>query len=98
MKLTTVVVSAIMALGVAAVPFAEAVNDVDVEARDFSGESLNEFDARSPEEEEFETRDEEDDLVARGDYNSCGYGAYEKGGKCYCHDRKLVSVQIIDGL
>lgn len=65
MKLTTFLVSAVLALGVAAID-PEAGNDVEV--RDFSGESLNEFDARD--EEEFDVRDEED-LEARDKYPKC---------------------------
>jgi hypothetical protein len=86
MKLTTFLLSAVLALGVAAVD-PEAGNDV--EARDFSGESLNEFDSRSPDEEELETRDEED-LDARDyDYNPCKgknveYKLVDYIKKCVC--------------
>lgn len=74
MKLTTLLVSAVMALGVAGVD-PEAGNDVEV--RDFSGESVTEFDAR-----------DEEDLEARTDYNKCGWGAYERQGECYCTNSK----------
>ncbi|KAK0390104.1 hypothetical protein NLU13_3677 [Sarocladium strictum] len=74
MKLTTLLVSAVMALGVAGVD-PEAGNDVEV--LDFSGENVTEFDAR-----------DEEDLEARTDYNKCGWGAYERQGECYCTNSK----------
>jgi hypothetical protein len=66
MKLTTFLVSAVLALGVAAID-PEAGNDVEV--RDFSGETLNEFDAR--EEEELDIRGEEDLGARNYGYNPC---------------------------
>jgi hypothetical protein len=84
MKLTTFLVSAVLALGVAAIE-PEAGNDVEV--RDFSGEILNEFDAR--EEEELDVRDEEDLETRNYDYNPCKgsyveYKAVNYKKQCVC--------------
>lgn len=81
MQLTGLVAFALLALKVTAI---DPESGSDVEARDFSGESLNEFDVRTPDEE---------DLEARTDYNynKCGKDAYWKHGKCKCHKHWLVS-------
>lgn len=76
-----------LALGAFAAPNPEA--NSEVEARDAApvSEPVQEFDTRSPEEDEILARDEDDsDLLARNyHYRKCGYDAYYRNGQCYCH-------------
>jgi hypothetical protein len=79
MQLTGLVALGLLALKVTAIG---TDSGSDVDARDFSGETLQEFDVRTPDEEAA-------DLEARTDYNynKCGTGAYWKHNSCKCYKK-----------
>lgn len=86
MKLSQLIL-ATLALGATAAPNPEAKCARDLEARDAAPEpaTMEEFDVRSPEEDEILAHDEDIDIAARTWHKKCGWGAYYKHHQCYCY-------------